>query len=362
MGNVQGLIIPRSYNDYIPRSDPLAFRNALNGTGLIPAEASAENKLADKNFVNSSVGTNTANYISDDGEPFTSVADLEAYTGTVTNNDYAFVTGTDSDGNTYYDRYKATVSAGVVSWAKEYRLNNSSFTASQWAAITSGITSEKLEEIDDAISSLPTVQNVFDFLFPIGQVVVQRWFEDSPNVKYNNAQLTSTWVEVSEKENGLFERVAGDGAETFNKRVEVVAQNGTTLTLASGHGVTVNSLLVDISTNEQRLVTAISGNEITIESVFTNSVDSVLVVQADTMQGHYHNDEGHSHGMGWIVPVPNTGAFASPQQTVGTGQLNTFTANAKVTEPKTDGTNGEPRTSSETRPKNATIKLWQRTA
>ena len=94
-------------------------------------------------FVNSSVATNTANYISNNGEPFTSVEELEAYTGTVTNNDYAFVTGTDAAGNTYYDRYKATVNGSTVTWALEYRLNNSSFTAAQWAAINSGITSDK---------------------------------------------------------------------------------------------------------------------------------------------------------------------------------------------------------------------------
>lgn len=94
-------------------------------------------------FVNSSVATNTANYISNNGEPFTSVEELEAYTGTVTNNDYAFVTGTDSAGNTYYDRYKATVDGSTVTWALEYRLNNSSFTAAQWAAINSGVTSDK---------------------------------------------------------------------------------------------------------------------------------------------------------------------------------------------------------------------------
>ncbi|MBQ0124783.1 MAG: hypothetical protein KBS59_00480, partial [Clostridiales bacterium] len=108
--------------------------------GKIPDQASSINKLADKNFVNSSIGTNTANYISNNGQPFTSVAQLEAYSGTVTNNDYAFVTGTDEAGNTYFDRYKATVSGTTVSWAKEYRLNNSSFTAAQWAAIQSGIT------------------------------------------------------------------------------------------------------------------------------------------------------------------------------------------------------------------------------
>ena len=98
-------------------------------------------------FVNSSIATNTANYISNNGEPFTSVEQLEAYSGPVTNNDYAFVTGTDSEGNTYYDRYKATVSGSTVTWALEYRLNNSSFTAAQWSAINSGITSALVAKI-----------------------------------------------------------------------------------------------------------------------------------------------------------------------------------------------------------------------
>lgn len=147
---------------------------------IIPPQASPENQLADKNFVNSSVATNTANYISNNGEPFTSVAQLEAYSGTVTNNDYAFVTGTDSEGNTYYDRYKATVSGGVVTWAKEYRLNNSSFTAVQWAAIESGITASLVasysahvadknnpHEVTAAQVGLGNVDNTSDALKPV---------------------------------------------------------------------------------------------------------------------------------------------------------------------------------------------------
>ena len=100
-------------------------------------------------FVNSSIATNTANYISNNGNPFTSVEQLNAYTGTVTNNDYAFVNGIDSDGNTYYDRYKATVNGSSVTWSLEYRLNNSSFTAAQWSAINSGITSILVDKIHD---------------------------------------------------------------------------------------------------------------------------------------------------------------------------------------------------------------------
>lgn len=119
-------------------------------TQLIPEQATAQNKLADKNFVNSSIATNTANYISDNGQPFTSVADLEAYSGTLTNNDYAFVVGTDSAGNTTYTRYKYNATTGQ--WAAEYVLNNSSFTAAQWAAISSGITALLVQKLSD----LPT--------------------------------------------------------------------------------------------------------------------------------------------------------------------------------------------------------------
>lgn len=100
-------------------------------------------------FVNSSIATNTANYISNNGEPFTSVEQLEAYSGPVTNNDYAFVTGIDSQGNTYYDRYKATVNDSSITWALEYRLNNSTFTEAQWTAINSGITSALVAKIHD---------------------------------------------------------------------------------------------------------------------------------------------------------------------------------------------------------------------
>ena len=183
MARYNGLIIPRSYNDYYSRSDPQAIRDivALAADGelnaesknplqnqaiakIVPNTASETNKLADKNFVNSTVGTNTANYIyktESGGEkvPFSSVTELEAYAGIVTNNDYAFVTGIDENGNLYYDRYKADVNDGVVTWAKEYRLNNSSFTAEQWAAIQSGITAEKVAQFEGAVSPVDVVQS-----------------------------------------------------------------------------------------------------------------------------------------------------------------------------------------------------------
>lgn len=138
---------------------------------LIPLQASTSNQLADKNFVNSSIATNTAYFIG----TFNSVAELEAYSGTLTNNDYAFVATTDAVGNTLYDRYK--YNADTQQWIFEYELNNSSFTAQQWASINSGITSGDVTLIGTALqpndnvslltndagyitsASLPTVNN-----------------------------------------------------------------------------------------------------------------------------------------------------------------------------------------------------------
>ena len=159
------------YTEYVPSERKIAginledditkneLKEALDINAIevvIPQQATPSNKLADKSFVNSSIATETAHYIyktNAGGEklPFDSLAELEAYTGTVTNNDYAFVTGTDTQGNAYFDRYKASVSGTTVSWAKEYRLNNSSFTAEQWAAISSGITSGLVALIETAL-------------------------------------------------------------------------------------------------------------------------------------------------------------------------------------------------------------------
>ena len=116
-----------------------------NIEGIIPNAASNDNQLADKNFVNSSVATNTANFVG----TYDSVAELEAVQNP-TNNDYGFVVSTDASGNTVYNRYK--YNEDQSSWLFEYSLNNSSFTSDQWAAINSGITSGNVEKVNEIVA------------------------------------------------------------------------------------------------------------------------------------------------------------------------------------------------------------------
>ena len=138
----------------------------------IPTQASAENQLADKSFVNSSIATNTANflgtfdYVTDLGfQQPSSSADVSnaaiatalgslTYSQTPTNNDYVFVQ-IDYSTTTPADEFRRFKFNGTA-WSYEYTLNNSSFTASQWAAINSGITSGDVAKL----GALPTAQEL----------------------------------------------------------------------------------------------------------------------------------------------------------------------------------------------------------
>lgn len=121
--------------------------NTINSK--IPTAATSLNQLADKDFVNSSIASATATFIG----TFNSVAELEAYSGVKDENDYAFVISTDGTGNTVYNRYKWNDTA----WLFEYALNNSSFTANQWAAINSGATTTNINQIATNTGNITTL-------------------------------------------------------------------------------------------------------------------------------------------------------------------------------------------------------------
>lgn len=134
---------------------------------LIPSQASASNQLADKDFVNSSIATSTATFRGS----FNLVADLSLSVGathaqiatalgthiaTADNNDYAFVFIPTLDATpteiAAIERYKFN----GTTWAFEYALNNSGFTAVQWAAINSGITALLVAKLQ----ALPTASEL----------------------------------------------------------------------------------------------------------------------------------------------------------------------------------------------------------
>lgn len=106
------------------------------------ASGSSNNPISNSamvTFVNSSVGTNTAYFLgTSDASEF---SEFYAWLNTLnpTNNDYVFWETVDNEGHPIYKRYKYNASDAL--WHYEYELNNSSFTAVQWSAINSGLTS-----------------------------------------------------------------------------------------------------------------------------------------------------------------------------------------------------------------------------
>lgn len=228
--------------------------NTINSK--IPSEATSSNQLADKEFVNSSIATSTANFIG----TFSSVSERDAYSGTVTNNDYCFVINsvvtnngndwntfndldaydkslltnfdyawvihglkfdlyrfdvvdqvwelrvenTDKDSaslNTAYNRYKASVSGAVLTWGYEYTLNNSSFTSDQWAAINSGATITNIGQITTNQNAIGTLSNLTttvktDLVSALNEL-------NTDKVEKNNAITGATKCKITYDSKGL---------------------------------------------------------------------------------------------------------------------------------------------------------------
>lgn len=130
----------------------------------IPTEASKENQLADKKFVNSSIAANAARFITPSAggnSQFSSFESLQSgpyfYEGQsltsdqLTNNDYAIflkdVNGPEEEGGEEQWRALYQKSGeGPGSWAEQYKIG-SAFTSAQQQAIDSGITEELVGQI-----------------------------------------------------------------------------------------------------------------------------------------------------------------------------------------------------------------------
>jgi len=129
----------------------------------IPSSASSSNKLADTDYVNSSINNMAAFYITSDvsGDPFATRTDLIAgpyyFRGQLrepTQNDYALVT----EDETHDDMTSRYMYDGTQ-WVWQYTLNNTQFTQAQIDAINSGITESLVNKIGQNESSITNLQN-----------------------------------------------------------------------------------------------------------------------------------------------------------------------------------------------------------
>lgn len=128
---------------------------------LIPTQATTQNQLADKDFVNSSINNMAAFYVTSDiaGDPFATRAALIAgpyyFKGQLrepTQNDYALV----SEDETHDDMTSRYMYDGTQ-WVWQYTLNNTTFTQAQIDAINSTITKALVDQIIANQTAIQTI-------------------------------------------------------------------------------------------------------------------------------------------------------------------------------------------------------------
>lgn len=189
--------------------------------GKIPVQATTSNQLADKDFVNSSISTATADFKG----TYNSLQELEQVTANA--NDYAFVIATDAEGNTVYKRYKWVDGTG---WTFEYDLNNSSFTAAQWAAIQSGITAALVTKLTDLPTNAELNQRISTAITTaLGQYYTKTEIDAALQTintaigqKANQSDLTAEVTRAKDAEQANAQGIA-DNAEEITKLKAIVA-------------------------------------------------------------------------------------------------------------------------------------------
>lgn len=136
---------------------------------LIPTQATAQNQLADKSFVNATIATNSANFRGNWATwalvPTDANLYPEDYVGsrTPTNNDYMVVDdatgyGSEYDGSWRFLYVGDWTTSGKSGWQAVYRIGTA-FTQEQQAAIDSGITATMVDNYVDPNSTASTAYN-----------------------------------------------------------------------------------------------------------------------------------------------------------------------------------------------------------
>lgn len=139
------------------------------------------------------------------------------------------------------------------------------------------------QQIEDFSITLEKLSNaVLDKIRPKGFVYKQYPGCPSPI----EMGFYGTWKIISEQFAGLFERIEGGDAETFNKQLTVSSISGTTVVFTEAHGLSTGSLIVDLETNEQRGVASVTNDKtVVLTSAFTSLATgaNVLILQNQSL-------------------------------------------------------------------------------
>lgn len=256
-----------SKSDHVHPSDTSreAVSNKDSSIPTTPVSSHYPSTEAVVNFVNSSVSTNTANFLGTydvvtDLGLTTSATNAQIATAlnsftfpsgtTVTNNDYVFVsinlaTTTDID---EFRRFKFSDGTPNGSWAYEYTLNNSSFTQSQWDAINSSITYTKVGNYDSHLSNTNNPHSVTKTQVGLGNVgnflaVSTEASQGLTDTQKSNARANIGAGTYTKDTNGIPKTDLVNAVQTSlgkaDSAIQSVKSNGTTLTPDANKAVNI---------------------------------------------------------------------------------------------------------------------------
>lgn len=318
----------------------------------IPTQASSTNQLADKDFVNSSLNSITAFYITSntDGDPFpTKSALLNATTyysgGQVrvpTRNDYAIVLEDESEDNatTRYIYYNQ--------WEYQYTVNETALTANQLSAINSGITSTlvgKISSNEQMINSLS--EQVANDYVPETRTINNKPLSNNITLNANDVGALPDTTTIPTVNNGTLtiqQNGASVGTFTANQRENVTVDittptdyvpdtrtiNGKSLssniTLNAGDvgalpsttvipdisGLATQSSLETTNANVENLTTRVTTNETNITNLQNHKVDKTTKINNKALNSDITLNASDVGALPSDTPVITYGENISP--------------------------------------------------
>lgn len=300
-----------------------AIHTELDGLqAKVPATASSDNKLVDQNQMNTSISTATATYRGDwnvvsdlhlavDATRAQIAALLPTVISTADNNDYCYVEiPTSAETPTQIERVERYKFNGTA-WGYEYTLNNSGFTAAQWAAINSMITSGLVAKL----SALPTNADLLAMLAQKQDVLT---FDSTPTENSTNP-VTSGGVFAADK--ALSDAIEAilllipSAATSLNKLVDTALMNSSISTATATFRGTYNlvsDLGLGIDATEGQIAAALST---AISTADNNDYAFVQIpTSAQTPTQIARTDRYKFNGTAWAFEYTlNTSGFTAAQ-------------------------------------------------
>ena len=220
---------------------------------LIPPQASETNKLADKNFVNSSIQTNTANFRGNwatwEAVPTEASKYPSDYAGntTPTENDYMVVQNASSYGQAYEGTWRFKYSGnwaevGKNGWYHEYQVNETPLTAEQLATLNSGLTATNVIKSDGANATSSGVSSMLNQLTEgtadpqdNDYYISQFTGGGTINISYHRRPVRCLWNYIKGKISSVLGLTSTSYGGTSNKATSVVDYGDTNRSIKIGY-------------------------------------------------------------------------------------------------------------------------------